>query len=201
MMNLEDKIKWADAFVLVYSITDRSSFDECTRLKFLVTRYKRPRRVSSGGVQYTYDVPVTLVGNKNDLEPERMVPTKEGWSRSRDIGCAGFHEISVRESVEEAMEVFIALHKYCSSESRRVKSGEMTRISPPSPRRRANWSLIGQGMSIRESEQLEERDSRVQEKRKRSVSKRLIGKMISSLSSKDSAVDVARSDSDYAESS
>lgn len=38
---LEAKIKWADAFVLMYSVTDKCSFDECCRLRFLIGYNKR----------------------------------------------------------------------------------------------------------------------------------------------------------------
>lgn len=47
------------------------------------------------------DVPVILVGNKTDQWGDRMVTTEEGQRRFREISCACFHEISVRESVEQ----------------------------------------------------------------------------------------------------
>lgn len=53
------------------------------------------------------NVPVILVGNKSDLSNlDRMVSEAEGVKRSLDIGCACFHEISVRESIEQVQEVF-----------------------------------------------------------------------------------------------
>lgn len=52
------------------------------------------------------DVPVILVANKIDQFEDRMVSTDEGQKRSQEIGCACFHEISVRESVEECQGVF-----------------------------------------------------------------------------------------------
>ncbi|KAG8238553.1 hypothetical protein J437_LFUL018455 [Ladona fulva] len=53
------------------------------------------------------DTPVVaLVGNKTDAWGERMVSMEEGERRSRDIGCACFHEISVRENVDEVVSVF-----------------------------------------------------------------------------------------------
>ena len=41
---LEAKIRWADAFVLIYSVTDKCSFDECCRLRFLIGYNKRRRK-------------------------------------------------------------------------------------------------------------------------------------------------------------
>jgi GTPase SAR1 family protein len=47
------------------------------------------------------DVPVVLVGNKTDQWGDRMVSHEDGQRRSREIGCVCFHEISVRESIEQ----------------------------------------------------------------------------------------------------
>ena len=53
---VEVSLQSADAFILVYSVEDPSSWDEVVRLRSLVTSYK--------GEQ----VPVVVVGNKIDLE-------------------------------------------------------------------------------------------------------------------------------------
>ena len=45
--NLESNIRWAEAFILMYSVTDKCSFDECHRLKFLINYNKRRRRLAS----------------------------------------------------------------------------------------------------------------------------------------------------------
>lgn len=49
------------------------------------------------------DVPVILVGNKIDQFNDRMISTEEGQKRSKEIACACFHEISVRESIEQVI--------------------------------------------------------------------------------------------------
>lgn len=53
------------------------------------------------------DIPVILVGNKTDLEGERMVCYADGYKRYKEISCSAFHEISVRENPEE---VYSILH-------------------------------------------------------------------------------------------
>jgi Ras family len=50
--------------------------------------------------------PVVLVANKIDQINDRMVSKDEGKRTCMEIGCACFHEISVRESVDEAFGVF-----------------------------------------------------------------------------------------------
>lgn len=46
-VKLEANIRWAEAFLLVYSVADKCSFDDCNRLKFLINYNKRKRRISS----------------------------------------------------------------------------------------------------------------------------------------------------------
>lgn len=46
-ITLEANIRWAEAFILTYSVTDKCSFDECNRLKFLINYNKRRRRLGS----------------------------------------------------------------------------------------------------------------------------------------------------------
>ncbi|CAD7079832.1 unnamed protein product [Hermetia illucens] len=105
-IGLEANIRWADAFILMYSVTDKCSFDECNRLKFLINYNKRRRKLGSNSKDGMSDVPVILVGNKTDQWGDRMVTTEEGQRRFREISCACFHEISVRESVEQVWSVF-----------------------------------------------------------------------------------------------
>lgn len=102
-LRLQENIRWAESYVLMYSVNDKCSFDECTRLKFLITHMRRRRKLSYGNV---LPYPVTLVGNKTDQIGDRMVSCQEGKLRSLELGCHSFHEISVRESYEEVVYVF-----------------------------------------------------------------------------------------------
>lgn len=49
------------------------------------------------------DAPVMLVANKIDQFGDRMVLVEDGQRRYREIGCVGFREISVRESIEQVL--------------------------------------------------------------------------------------------------
>ncbi|XP_030755725.1 ras-like protein 3 [Sitophilus oryzae] len=103
---LEANIRWAEAFILMYSVTDKCSFDECYRLKFLINYNKRKKRITTSTKDPLSDVPVVLVGNKTDQVEDRMVTLEDGQKRSKEIGCVCFHEISVRESIEQVWNVF-----------------------------------------------------------------------------------------------
>eukprot|EP00005_Dracoamoeba_jomungandri_P007671 CAMPEP_0174275956 /NCGR_PEP_ID=MMETSP0439-20130205/60121_1 /TAXON_ID=0 /ORGANISM="Stereomyxa ramosa, Strain Chinc5" /LENGTH=187 /DNA_ID=CAMNT_0015368137 /DNA_START=478 /DNA_END=1041 /DNA_ORIENTATION=- len=70
-------MKNGEGFVLVYSITARSTYLECPDMKNLITRVKDDD-----------NVPLVLVGNKSDLESEREVPTDQGKEMAQRFGCA-----------------------------------------------------------------------------------------------------------------
>ena len=55
-------LKWAHAFVVVYSITSRTSYDEARSYLDTIAQYQR----ITGK-----DIPVAVVGNKMDLERYR----------------------------------------------------------------------------------------------------------------------------------
>ncbi|ERL86260.1 hypothetical protein D910_03670, partial [Dendroctonus ponderosae] len=82
-IGLEANIRWAEAFILMYSVTDKCSFDECYRLKFLINYNKRKKRL--GSTKDPIDVPVLLVGNKNDQIEERMVSLEDGQKRRKAL--------------------------------------------------------------------------------------------------------------------
>ncbi|NWU07045.1 RERG inhibitor, partial [Cephalopterus ornatus] len=88
-LQIEEKIKWGDGFAVVYSVTDRCSFDEVMRLCFLINHlHSSPKR--SGGAEQP---PVVIVGNKKDLQFDRMVSTEDGENLSKALKLP-FYEIS-----------------------------------------------------------------------------------------------------------
>ncbi|XP_037047591.1 ras-related and estrogen-regulated growth inhibitor isoform X2 [Bradysia coprophila] len=111
---LEADLKRADAFILMYSVTDKCSFDDTNRLKFLITYAKRRKKMCKDLTlkDFILNAPVLLVGNKTDQHGDRMVTMDEGHKRYKDISCESFHEISVRESYEEVCNVFEDVCRY-----------------------------------------------------------------------------------------
>lgn len=60
-LTLEANIRWADAFILMYSVTDKCSFDECNRLKFLINYNKRRRKLGSNNkVFFIFNLKIIL---------------------------------------------------------------------------------------------------------------------------------------------
>ncbi|GAB1859863.1 small monomeric GTPase [Camponotus japonicus] len=147
----EPKLRWADAIVLVYSVTDRVSFDETSHLRFLVSHARKGRKVPPV---------VLLVGNKADLScspGERMVSAMEGQKRAKEIEAHAFHEISVRESVDQVMAVFVNILKLLAelpgqqpatfrlraSTDGTINTLRREKESPPPSRRRFSISARG----------------------------------------------------------
>uniref|UniRef100_A0A8C0AMP7 small monomeric GTPase n=2 Tax=Telluraves TaxID=3073808 RepID=A0A8C0AMP7_9AVES len=97
-LQIEEKIKWGDGFAVVYSVTDRCSFDEVMRLCFLINHIHSSPKRSSGSEQ----PPVVIVGNKKDLQFDRMVSTEDGENLSKALKLP-FYEISTRDSYEETV--------------------------------------------------------------------------------------------------
>lgn len=89
-------IKSGRGFVLVYSVTDENSLKELLELREQVLRIKDS--TNSG------PVPMVLVGNKSDLEDERVLSPQDGIQVSESWGKVPFYETSAmhRTNVDEA---------------------------------------------------------------------------------------------------
>ncbi|KAG7278141.1 hypothetical protein CRUP_019451 [Coryphaenoides rupestris] len=110
---MEEKIRWGDCFLVLYSVTDRCSFNEVMRLCFLVNHVHASSSSSSGGGRRGAGSPaeppaITVVANKKDLECDRMVSQQEGEGLARALKLA-FREISVRDGLDETVAVFHSL--------------------------------------------------------------------------------------------
>lgn len=91
-------VQWADAVVLVYSVTDRRSFDLICQLHQLVQR--------AGGAN---PPPVILLANKADLLHLRRVEAQQGPLLATTLGCS-FYEVSASEDYNQ---VHGAFHRLC----------------------------------------------------------------------------------------
>ena len=100
-------------------MTDRCSFNECTRLKVVINSYSK--RTKNSGVNTSPCQPTVLVGNKSDLFRDRMVSTAEGRGRSLEMNCVGFYEISVREDRDSAKQIVHDIFRHCRKPSRRAQ--------------------------------------------------------------------------------
>ncbi|XP_041973412.1 ras-like protein family member 11B [Aricia agestis] len=90
-----EQIQWADACLLVYSVTDRSSFEYAVDI--LNTLKASSLQGSPAHGASPAAMPVALLANKTDLDHLRQVPFKEGQAISAAHG-ASFSEASVADN-------------------------------------------------------------------------------------------------------
>ncbi|XP_042615445.1 ras-like protein family member 12 isoform X2 [Cyprinus carpio] len=83
-VNCERYLSWANAFIIVYSIDNRNSFEACQQYLETVTLYSK-------GLQP--EAPVILLGNKVDMERYRQVSKADGAALALRFGCL-FFEVS-----------------------------------------------------------------------------------------------------------
>ena len=90
----EGQLRWGDAFMLVYSITDRESFQDIPNIKYHLDELKRSRNFSH-----------IIVANKCDLECSRSVSREEGEKMALELGCA-FFETSACDPSADIKDIF-----------------------------------------------------------------------------------------------
>ena len=96
-------IRDGEGFVLVYSISSRSSFTRIQRFHHQIQRVKEASPPSYPGSFSAPSgppgaVPIMLVGNKADRVTEREVSTQEGHALARELGCE-FVEASAKNCI------------------------------------------------------------------------------------------------------
>ncbi|KAI5640380.1 ras family domain-containing protein [Phthorimaea operculella] len=106
-----DIASWADGLLLVYSITDRESFN-----------YVRRARQS-----LQPEIPLALVGNKADMVHLRQVSPEEGEILAKDFECS-FAEVAAAEQVAQIGEVFTELCREVLALRRRHKHSLLDRV-------------------------------------------------------------------------
>ncbi len=84
---VNEAIKNAEAFVLVYSVTDQNSFFRIRSLYDAIIRTKQ--------MQHDKQPPVVIVANKADLEESSVISPESAFSLAEELNCALF-ECSVK---------------------------------------------------------------------------------------------------------
>jgi Ras-related protein Rap-1B len=79
-------MKTGQGFLLVFSITSQSSLAELAELREQIIRIKDDE-----------NVPIVIVGNKSDLEEDRVVTRQRAFTVSQSWGNAPYYETSARQ--------------------------------------------------------------------------------------------------------
>lgn len=91
-------MRGGEGFIIVYSITDKKSFQEVTEFRDRTLRVKDKDKV-----------PMLLVGNKADLEQQRAVSKADGEELAKSLGVP-FFETSAQTGLNTE-EIFYAIAK------------------------------------------------------------------------------------------
>ncbi|EFO20282.1 hypothetical protein LOAG_08202 [Loa loa] len=88
----EQYLRSGNGFLLVFSVIDRNSFEEAIRLHKLILRVKDRD-----------EFPIILVGNKADLDSDRLISRQEAEELARRlrvpyVECSAKHRMNVDES-------------------------------------------------------------------------------------------------------
>lgn len=107
-----EQFRTSDAFLYVFSVTDRKSFD------YLKAHVNSPH--SPGKREGEKTQPILLVGNKKDLCHLRAVSTTEGETFAKEIG-AMYTELSASENVLGVEDAFHTLYREYNRADKREK--------------------------------------------------------------------------------
>ncbi|KAF0034736.1 hypothetical protein F2P81_012494 [Scophthalmus maximus] len=90
----DDSLKVGSAYVIVYSVTDRASFDSAAELRITLRRTRQAE-----------NIPIILVGNKSDLVRSREVAVEEGRACAVVFDCKFIEtSASLQHNVAELFE-------------------------------------------------------------------------------------------------
>ncbi|XP_072258734.1 ras-like protein family member 12 [Pyxicephalus adspersus] len=95
-VNPERYLSWANAFLVVYSIDNKKSFEGCLQYLEIISQYNK------GAV---HESPVLLIGNKLDMERYRQVSKADGSALASRHGCL-FREVSACLDFRLVQQVF-----------------------------------------------------------------------------------------------
>lgn len=109
-----------EGFVLVYSVTSRSSFAQ-------IEGFHRQIQVAKDS---SSTIPIMLVGHNTEQETEREVATREGRSLAWKLGCE-FEEVSSKNDINVAEAFFNVVRSL-----RRQRMQAALRLPKPAPNRR-----------------------------------------------------------------
>ncbi|XP_071952802.1 ras-like protein family member 12 [Antedon mediterranea] len=108
--DIERYLDWSDGLLVVYSITSKQSFNEAKQLLQDVFELQKNNGEST-------EIPVALIGNKNEMERYRQVSKDEGTILATQYACA-YHEVSAAGDFED---VEIVLHKMVREIKREIE--------------------------------------------------------------------------------
>ena len=107
----QEQIQKADGVILVFSVTDRSSFNHLNKLKKCIIRSAKKDMDK---------LPAILLGNKADLCHLRTITVSEGAQLAKELGCQ-YYEVSASDGSVEIVDAFHDLYREIYRAEKRAK--------------------------------------------------------------------------------
>lgn len=99
---------------MVYTVTEKRSFEEIRRFKAMIDRVRNYEKV-----------PIVIAANKKDLEHKRQISTKEGELMAKEFDCPFFEtSASLRHNVDETFEEIVRCIRRKEKEDYLVSTGK-----------------------------------------------------------------------------
>lgn len=107
-------MRGGEGFILVYTVTEKRSFEEIRRFKAMIDRVRNYEKV-----------PIVIAANKKDLEHKRQISTKEGELMAKEFDCPFFEtSASLRHNVDETFEEIVRCIRRKEKEDYLVSTGK-----------------------------------------------------------------------------
>lgn len=107
-------MRGGEGFILVYTVTEKRSFEEIRRFKAMIDRVRNYEKV-----------PIVIAANKKDLEHKRQISTKEGEMMAKEFGCPFFEtSAALRHNVDETFEEIVRCIRRKENEDYLVSTGK-----------------------------------------------------------------------------
>jgi GTPase SAR1 family protein len=95
---MDQYLRFGDCFIIVFSLVDQQSFEDCTHF------YERVRKSKDAD-----KIPVILVGNKKDLEEERVISGGAARILAQEFNCEYFETSAKLGQVEHVFKASVKL--------------------------------------------------------------------------------------------
>lgn len=129
--SLEHSLRWADAIIFVYSITDKHSFETLkSNIATLVMKLQHENDICKSKITNIEDnnvqktPPLLLLGNKSDLDFVRQVSQQDGYLLANKLQ-AQFFETSAREGWSQYIELNLDSSTRRTAGSNQTRSGSL----------------------------------------------------------------------------
>lgn len=123
-------IRSGEGFLCVFSLTDRSSFDEAKSFRDQILR-----------VHDSQAKPMLLLGNKKDLEDQREVPASEAQQLAASWGIP-YRETSAKTDADGVGNAFVSLAQLVAEQKNAAGAGAAKKKSPRSKGKRGKKCVI-----------------------------------------------------------